>query len=119
MHQADVSLLNQVYEFYPVIFIFMGDLDHKPQIRSDQFFGCLHVVMLYKPHRQLEFFFSFQDGEAVYLRHINVYRIGYCGQVHFRSFKFDGLVKSPKNVMPDLIRHPEHIEITGFRLPPE
>jgi hypothetical protein len=27
---------------------------------------------------------------------------------------FDGLVKSPKNVMPDLIRHPEHIEITGF-----
>jgi hypothetical protein len=22
-------------------------------------------------------------------------------------------------VMPDLIRHPEHTEITGFRLPPE
>jgi hypothetical protein len=31
----------------------------------------------------------------------------------------DGLVKSRKNVMPDLIRHPEHIEITGFRLSPE
>jgi hypothetical protein len=32
---------------------------------------------------------------------------------------FDGLVKSPKTVMPDLIRHPELIEITGFRLSPE
>jgi len=28
-------------------------------------------------------------------------------------FNFDGPVKSPKNVMPDLIRHPEHVEITG------
>jgi len=26
----------------------------------------------------------------------------------------DKLVKSPKTVMPDLIRHPEFIEITGF-----
>ena len=32
---------------------------------------------------------------------------------------FDKLVKSPKTVMPDLIRHPELIEITGFRLSPE
>jgi hypothetical protein len=31
----------------------------------------------------------------------------------------DGLVKSPKPVMPDLIRHPEVIEFTGFRLSPE
>ncbi|WP_319523744.1 hypothetical protein [uncultured Desulfosarcina sp.] len=31
----------------------------------------------------------------------------------------DGLVKSTKLVMPDLIRHPEHIEITGFRPAPE
>jgi len=31
----------------------------------------------------------------------------------------DGLVKSPLIVMPDLIRHPEPIEFTGFRLPPE
>jgi len=39
----------------------------------------------------------------------------------------DGLVKSPKTVMPDpgsspgqaLIRHPEVIEFTGFRLSPE
>ena len=28
----------------------------------------------------------------------------------------DELVKSPNTVMPDLIRHPELIEITGFRL---
>ncbi|MEA1948689.1 MAG: hypothetical protein U9N83_15470 [Thermodesulfobacteriota bacterium] len=28
----------------------------------------------------------------------------------------DELVKSPKTVMPDLIRHPEAIEFTGFRL---
>jgi len=33
--------------------------------------------------------------------------------------KVDGLVKSPKTVMPDLIRHPEHIEMTGFPLPRE
>jgi hypothetical protein len=33
--------------------------------------------------------------------------------------RFGGLVKSPEFVMPDLIRHPEHTEITGFRLSPE
>jgi hypothetical protein len=32
---------------------------------------------------------------------------------------FDGFVKSPQIVMPDLIRHPERIDITGFRLSPE
>jgi hypothetical protein len=32
---------------------------------------------------------------------------------------FDNPVKSLEIVMPDLIRHPEHIEITGFRLSPE
>jgi hypothetical protein len=31
----------------------------------------------------------------------------------------DAFVKSPEIVMPDLIRHPEHIEFTGFRLSPE
>jgi len=31
----------------------------------------------------------------------------------------DGLVKSPTTVMPDLIRHPEDTEITGFRPSPE
>jgi len=35
------------------------------------------------------------------------------------KFKVDNLVKSPKTVMPDLIRHPEVIEFTGFRLSPE
>ncbi|WP_419657828.1 hypothetical protein [Desulfosarcina variabilis] len=32
---------------------------------------------------------------------------------------FDELVKSSGFVMPDLIRHPEHIEKTGFRPTPE
>jgi hypothetical protein len=32
---------------------------------------------------------------------------------------FDELVKSPKTVMPDLLRHPQIAEITGFRLSPE
>jgi hypothetical protein len=32
---------------------------------------------------------------------------------------FDGFAKSPRIVMPDLIRHPEQIEFTGFRLSPE
>jgi len=36
-----------------------------------------------------------------------------------RLFKHDGFVKSPIIVMPDLIRRPEPIESTGFRLPPE
>ena len=35
------------------------------------------------------------------------------------AYNFDNLVKSPKTVMPDLIRHPEVIEFTGFRLSPE
>jgi len=35
------------------------------------------------------------------------------------DFKINNLVKSPKTVMPDLIRHPEVIEFTGFRLSPE
>jgi hypothetical protein len=35
------------------------------------------------------------------------------------TFKLDGFVKSPRIVMPDLIRHPEQIEFTGFRLSPE
>jgi hypothetical protein len=37
----------------------------------------------------------------------------------FRGLNIDGLVKSPKTVMPDLIRHPEVIGFTGFRLSPE
>jgi len=36
-----------------------------------------------------------------------------------REAKFDGFVKSPIIVMPDLIRHPEPVEFIGFRLPPE
>jgi hypothetical protein len=53
----------------------------------------------------------------------NEYRIS---NKEFRIMKFfpsifsiDGLVKSPKTVMPDLIRHPEVIGFTGFRLSPE
>jgi hypothetical protein len=33
--------------------------------------------------------------------------------------KIGGLAKSLIFVMPDLIRHPENIEVTGFRLSPE
>jgi len=36
-----------------------------------------------------------------------------------REINIDGFVKSPNVVMPDPIRHPEPIEITGFRLAPE
>ena len=32
------------------------------------------------------------------------------------DFNFDNLVKNLEIVMPDLIRHPERIEFTGFRL---
>jgi len=31
----------------------------------------------------------------------------------------DEVVKNPQIVMPDLIRHPEPIEFTGFRLSPD
>jgi hypothetical protein len=37
----------------------------------------------------------------------------------FWKFLIDAFVKSPRIVMPDLIRHPELIEFTGFRLSPE
>ena len=36
-----------------------------------------------------------------------------------RNSKPDDSVKKSEFVMPDLIRHPEYIEMTGFRLPPE
>jgi len=42
-----------------------------------------------------------------------------CLQEKFLVDKLDGFVKSPIIVMPDLIRHPEPVEFTGFRLPPE
>ena len=32
---------------------------------------------------------------------------------------FDGIVRSPIPVIPDLIRDPEVLEFTGFRLSPE
>jgi len=35
------------------------------------------------------------------------------------SGNLDGFVQSPIIVMPDLIRHPEPVEFTGFRLPPD
>jgi len=42
-----------------------------------------------------------------------------CGELLiYRRSKNDGLVKSNETVMPDLIRHPEPLEITGFRLSP-
>jgi hypothetical protein len=37
----------------------------------------------------------------------------------YLAVKYDGIVKSRQGVMPDLIRHPELIEITGFRPSPE
>jgi len=39
--------------------------------------------------------------------------------LNFLTPNVDELVKSLEIVMPDLIRHPERIEFTGFRLPPE
>ena len=39
--------------------------------------------------------------------------------VEFGKAKYDEFVKSPKTVMPHLIRHPELVEITGFRLSSE
>jgi hypothetical protein len=35
------------------------------------------------------------------------------------NINLDLIVKSLKTVMPDLIRHPEVLEFTGFRLSPE
>jgi hypothetical protein len=40
-------------------------------------------------------------------------------KVQSSRFKVDSAVKSPSAVMPDLIRHPEPLEFTGFRLSPE
>ena len=37
----------------------------------------------------------------------------------YEAVNFDALVKSPKTVIPDLIRYPGVVEFTGFRLPPE
>jgi hypothetical protein len=43
----------------------------------------------------------------------------YLIKLHLIPPKINGLVKSPKTVMLDLIRHPEVIEFTGFRLSPK
>jgi len=40
-------------------------------------------------------------------------------QTFYECIIFDGFVKSLEIVMPNLIRHPERIEFTGFRLSPE
>jgi hypothetical protein len=37
----------------------------------------------------------------------------------YEIIKIDGVVKSLRIVMPDLIRHPEGLEFAGFRLSPE
>jgi len=37
----------------------------------------------------------------------------------FHIVNIDEFVKSAQFVMPDWVRYPEHIEITGFRLSPE
>jgi len=37
----------------------------------------------------------------------------------FGGTDLDAFAKSPLIVMPDLIRHPEAFEFTGFRLSPE
>jgi hypothetical protein len=42
-----------------------------------------------------------------------------CFSTFYETVNFDNHVKSLEIVMPDLIRHPERIEITGFRLSPE
>jgi hypothetical protein len=34
-------------------------------------------------------------------------------------YNIDAFVKNPQIVMPGLIRHPELVDITGFRLSPE
>jgi hypothetical protein len=44
---------------------------------------------------------------------------GFAKKNEHRTSNADGFVKSPRIVMPDLIRHPEQAEFTGFRLLPE
>ncbi|MBW2558175.1 MAG: hypothetical protein JRD69_04970 [Deltaproteobacteria bacterium] len=40
--------------------------------------------------------------------------------IYYPSMAYiDGVVKSPKTVIAGLIRYPEAVESTGFRLPPE
>jgi hypothetical protein len=53
-------------------------------------------------------------------------RIADCGLSKAKSQSYkapnsntNGFVKTPRIVMPDLIRHTEPIEFTGFRLSPE
>jgi hypothetical protein len=45
-------------------------------------------------------------------------RFGLIRDFEIASDNFDGFVKSLCNVMPDLIRHPEPNENTGFRVKP-
>jgi len=40
-------------------------------------------------------------------------------ETFYDAINFDELVKSPLFVIPDLIRHPEAVDFTGFRLSPE
>jgi len=37
--------------------------------------------------------------------------------IYFKIIKIDGIVKSHETVMPDVIRHLQHLEITGLPLP--
>jgi len=64
--------------------------------------GC---VLDIKPHKKIRLCISNTKVETQTI-------LSYIAQI-------DEIVKSLEIVMPDLIRHPERIEFTGFRLSPE
>ena len=54
-HQAEVALGDQVRQRHPGVRVFLGDLDHQPQVRLDHLFPGDRVAVLPDPSGKLLF----------------------------------------------------------------
>src|SRR5438309_1850025 len=76
VHQAHVPFLDQIEQAEGGAPVFVGDLDHQPQIRGHQPVGDLGVVRLLELHRQPVLLFAREQRVPRHLCHVALQRIG-------------------------------------------
>jgi hypothetical protein len=69
-HQPDVSLLNQVKQFDPVLTVFIGHLDDKTQVAGNQAVRGGDVPILAVAAGQVDFLLAAEQVKAVDLGHV-------------------------------------------------
>ena len=72
MHQADVSLLDEIRQLDTVISVFMGYLHDETQVGDDELFRRLHIVEFLQAHRQGELLLRGKEREFIYFGDIAV-----------------------------------------------